>query len=85
MVLASTALKCNLKEVAKMADSVMGVFWSSIATLDMPQGTNYRKLKGKVANLRRQLSESGVCRYHRCFGDSARHVLGFLLGDLWMV
>ena len=57
MILRSTAKGSNLQELAEMVDSVMEVFLPSIATVATPQATEFGRLKTKVANLRRQLSD----------------------------
>ena len=45
----------NLQELAEMADSVIKVISSRIATVATPQATEFEELKAKVASLRRQL------------------------------
>ena len=57
MILASTVKGSNVQELAEMADRVMEVILSSIATVTMPQGTTLGKLKAEVESLRRQLSD----------------------------
>ena len=55
MILALTAKRSNLQQLAEMADSVLEVISPYIAMVATPQTTESGELKAKVASLRRQL------------------------------
>ena len=55
MILALTANKSDLQELAEIADSVMEVILLSIAMVTTPQATKVRQLKTEVASIGRQV------------------------------
>ena len=65
----------SLQELSEMADSVMEVISSSIATVATPHATEVGELKAKVASLKRQLLElqdTGRCRSNSSSNRRAR-------------